>query len=70
MVAAWKAAGFTYNRYLAVAARTVRRCLKDEHRIKADRREQLDLKFSRWSNGKQGEAQSLVQAQQQQRTQN
>jgi hypothetical protein len=66
MVAAWKAAGFTYvppdpvalthridrnssyNKYLSIAARAIRRSLKEEQRLKAERREQIDLRFSLW----------------------
>ncbi|EYE97021.1 ATP synthase subunit epsilon family protein [Aspergillus ruber CBS 135680] len=57
----WKAAGLTYNRYMAVAARTVRRSLKEEPRAAAERRGQMDLKFAKWENGKQGEPKSLAQ---------
>ncbi|RPB26327.1 hypothetical protein L211DRAFT_781552 [Terfezia boudieri ATCC MYA-4762] len=48
MVAAWKAAGFTYNRYLAIAARVVRRSLKEQHRLAAERRGDMELKMARW----------------------
>ncbi|KAH7155242.1 mitochondrial ATP synthase epsilon chain-domain-containing protein [Dactylonectria estremocensis] len=60
MTAAWKAAGLTYNRYLAVAARVVRRSLKEEKRIAVERRGQLDLRFVRWQNGKQGEVKPIT----------
>ena len=59
MSAAWKAAGLTYNRYLAIAARAVRRSLKEEKRIVAERRGESDLKFAKWTAGKQGEAKNL-----------
>ncbi|KAK7755069.1 ubiquinol-cytochrome c reductase core subunit 1 [Diatrype stigma] len=49
MTFAWKAAGLTYNRYLAVASRTVRRSLKEDKRIVAERRGESDLRFSKWS---------------------
>ncbi|CAG7964542.1 unnamed protein product [Penicillium olsonii] len=62
MTAAWKAAGLTYNRYLAIAARTVRRSLKDGPRLASERRGQMDLRFAKWENGKQGEVRSLAQA--------
>ncbi|KAJ5919858.1 ATPase F1 complex epsilon subunit mitochondrial [Penicillium verhagenii] len=62
MTAAWKAAGLTYNRYLAIAARTVRRSLKDEPRLAAERRGLMDLRFAKWENGKQGNVRSLAQA--------
>ncbi|KAJ5770506.1 uncharacterized protein N7511_002557 [Penicillium nucicola] len=62
MTAAWKAAGLTYNRYLAIAARTVRRSLKEEARLASERRGQMDIRFAKWENGKQGEVRSLAQA--------
>ncbi|KLJ06567.1 F-type H+-transporting ATPase subunit epsilon [Blastomyces silverae] len=48
MAFAWKAAGLTYNRYLAVAARAVRRSLKEEPRLQAERRGQMELRFAKW----------------------
>ncbi|PSS22901.1 hypothetical protein M430DRAFT_40135 [Amorphotheca resinae ATCC 22711] len=59
---AWKAAGLTYNKYLSVAARVVRRSLKEDKRLIAERRGEMDLKFSKWNNGKQGESKSLAEA--------
>ncbi|PGH18871.1 hypothetical protein AJ79_00287 [Helicocarpus griseus UAMH5409] len=64
MAFAWKAAGLTYNRYLAIAARAVRRSLKEEPRLKAERRGQMDLKFAKWENGKQGEVKNVASVQQ------
>ncbi|OAX77733.1 hypothetical protein ACJ72_07965 [Emergomyces africanus] len=60
MAFAWKAAGLTYNRYLAIAARAVRRSLKEEPRLQAERRGQMDLKFAKWENGKQGDVKNLA----------
>ncbi|KAM7186359.1 putative mak10 subunit [Naviculisporaceae sp. PSN 640] len=51
-----------YNRYLAVSARVVRRSLKDDLRLAAERRGQAELKFAKWTNGKQGETQNLAEA--------
>ncbi|EAW06426.1 ATP synthase subunit epsilon family protein [Aspergillus clavatus NRRL 1] len=62
MAAAWKAAGLTYNRYLAVAARAVRRSLKEGPRLAAERRGQMELRFAKWENGKQGDVKPLSQA--------
>ncbi|GAB7353019.1 hypothetical protein MBLNU459_g3576t1 [Dothideomycetes sp. NU459] len=62
MVFAWKTAGLTYNRYLAIAARVVRRSLKEDKRLAAERRGEMDLRFAKWTNGKQGEVKSLAQA--------
>jgi hypothetical protein len=38
----------SYNRYLAVAARAVRRSLKEGPRVAAERRGQMDLRFAKW----------------------
>lgn len=38
----------SYNRYLAVAARVVRRSLKEDKRIVAERRGEMDLRFVKW----------------------
>ncbi|MCJ1410499.1 hypothetical protein MMC19_004584 [Ptychographa xylographoides] len=62
MAFAWKASGLTYNRYLAVAARVVRRSLKEEPRVAAEKRGQMDLRFAKWQGGKQGENKSLETA--------
>ncbi|RKU43986.1 ubiquinol-cytochrome c reductase core subunit 1 [Coniochaeta pulveracea] len=62
MVFAWKAAGLTYNRYLAVAARAVRRSLKEEKRLQAERRGEQELRFAKWQNGKMGELKNLGEA--------
>ncbi|KAK0386558.1 hypothetical protein NLU13_6393 [Sarocladium strictum] len=62
MTAAWKAAGLTYNRFLAISARAIRRSLKEDKRIAAERRGEMDLRFARWQNGKQGEAKDLGKA--------
>ena len=37
-----------YNRYLAIAARVVRRSLKDDLRVAAERRGEMDLRFAKW----------------------
>ncbi|KUI57999.1 Putative ATP synthase subunit epsilon, mitochondrial [Cytospora mali] len=62
MTFAWKTAGLTYNRYLSVAGRVVRRSLKDDKRLAAERRGVMELRFAKWNNGKQGELKNLAQA--------
>ncbi|KAI9052715.1 hypothetical protein LZ554_002991 [Drepanopeziza brunnea f. sp. 'monogermtubi'] len=62
MAFAWKASGLTYNKYLSVAARVVRRSLKDDKRLAAERRGEMELKFSKWNNGKQGEIKNVADA--------
>lgn len=41
-------ARYSYNRYLAVAGRVVRRSLKDDKRLAAERRGEMDLRISKW----------------------
>ncbi|KAJ4378830.1 hypothetical protein N0V86_005703 [Didymella sp. IMI 355093] len=62
MAAAWKVAGLTYNRYISVASRVVRRSLKEDKRIAAERRGESELRFAKWENGKQGEIKELNDA--------
>lgn len=38
----------SYNRYLAVAARAIRRSLKEDKRIVAERRAVSELRFAVW----------------------
>ncbi|KAM0257834.1 hypothetical protein ACHAQJ_004138 [Trichoderma viride] len=59
MTAAWKAAGLTYNRYLAVAARAIRRSLKEDKRLIAERRAGSELRFATWKNGKASDTKDL-----------
>ncbi|TGO52790.1 hypothetical protein BOTNAR_0313g00020 [Botryotinia narcissicola] len=51
-----------YNKYLSVAARTVRRSLKDDKRLAAERRGEMELRFAKWNNGKQGEVKNVAEA--------
>ncbi|PMD56491.1 uncharacterized protein K444DRAFT_595034 [Hyaloscypha bicolor E] len=62
MTFAWKASGLTYNKYLSVAARVVRRSLKDDKRLAAERRGEMELRFAKWNNGKQGDNKSVADA--------
>lgn len=39
----------SFNRYLAVAARVVRRSLKEQPRLQAERRGDMDLRFAKWT---------------------
>ncbi len=41
--------GRSYNRYLAVAARVVRRSLKEDKRLAAERRGEMELRFAKWT---------------------
>ena len=40
---------FSYNKYLSVAARVVRRSLKDENRLQAEKRGEMELRFAKWT---------------------
>ncbi len=42
------AEGSSYNRYLAVATRVVRRSLKEQPRLQAEKRGEMDLRFAKW----------------------
>ncbi|TQS34819.1 hypothetical protein Golomagni_04784 [Golovinomyces magnicellulatus] len=62
MVFAWKASGLTYNKYLSIAAQAVRRSLKDEKRIIAEKRGEMNLKFATWKDGRQGKVMNIAEA--------
>lgn len=49
-----------YNRYLAIAARVVRRSLKEDLRIQAERRGEMDLRFARWEVRSTGKPERVV----------
>jgi len=59
MTFAWKTAGISYNKYLSIAAQVVRRSLKEEPRLAAERRSHMELKVAKWDNGKQGDSKYL-----------
>ncbi|KAF2672039.1 hypothetical protein BT63DRAFT_422546 [Microthyrium microscopicum] len=39
---------YRYNRYLAIASRVVRRSLKEDLRVGAERRGEMELRFAKW----------------------
>jgi hypothetical protein len=39
---------YSYNRYISVASRVVRRSLKDDKRIAAEKRGESELRFAKW----------------------
>lgn len=41
--------GYSFNRYLAVTARVVRRSLKEQPRLQAERRGEMELRFAKWT---------------------
>ncbi|RKF66860.1 putative mitochondrial atp synthase epsilon chain domain-containing protein [Golovinomyces cichoracearum] len=62
MVLASKASGLTYNKYLSLAAQAVRRCLKDDKRIIAEKRGEMNLRFATWKDGRQGKVMNIAEA--------
>lgn len=50
---------FTYNRYASICADIVRKSLKKNKRLEAEKRENVYLKVSKWENGKQKETKTL-----------
>lgn len=40
---------FRFNRYLAITARVVRRSLKEQPRLQAERRGEMELRFAKWT---------------------
>ena len=58
MAFAWRNV-FTYNRYSGIAARAVRRALKEDKRLEAERRNTSTVRVSKWKDGVQGEQKRL-----------
>jgi hypothetical protein len=58
MAFAWRNV-FTYNRYSGIAARAIRRSLKENKRLEAERRNESTLRVSRWKDGVQGDQKRL-----------
>lgn len=58
-MSAYKQAGISLNKALAVAAKTVRNSLKPEFKIAAEKRGFTEVKVSRFENGEPTEAKSL-----------
>jgi F-type H+-transporting ATPase subunit epsilon len=50
----------SYNRYISVASRVVRRSLKEDKRIAAERRGESELKFAKWEVSYNGWAHGIV----------
>lgn len=54
-----KPSGVTFNRYAAIAGRILRKSLKEDARLAAERQDFLELKMQKWDSGKASEAQYL-----------
>ncbi|PWN93336.1 hypothetical protein FA10DRAFT_282988 [Acaromyces ingoldii] len=59
--AAWRQY-FTYNRYTSICARATRQALKEEERVKAERRGAQALRFQEWKDGKAGDMHNMGDA--------
>ncbi|XP_034942290.1 protein stunted-like isoform X1 [Chelonus insularis] len=51
-MAAWRQAGLNYINYSQIAAKLVRQALKPEHRTAAMKRDETNVKFTQWKDGK------------------
>ncbi|XP_076226871.1 protein stunted isoform X2 [Nomia melanderi] len=51
-MAAWRQAGLNYINYSQIAARLVRQALKAEARTEAVKRDEVNVKFTQWTDGK------------------
>jgi len=54
MSAVWRQ-HFSYNRLTQIAARALRQSLKEEERLKAEKRGLTAVRYQQWQNGKGGE---------------
>ncbi|OMJ29690.1 ATP synthase subunit epsilon, mitochondrial [Smittium culicis] len=46
---AWRSLGINFLQYSNISARALRRVVKEEHAILAARRDQMEIKGSKWS---------------------
>ncbi|XP_003399456.1 protein stunted-like isoform X1 [Bombus vosnesenskii] len=51
-MSAWRQAGLNYINYSQIAARLVRQALKAELRSDALKRDEINVKFTQWKDGK------------------
>lgn len=51
----------SYNKFTSIAARATRQALKEEERVKAERRGELSLRYQEWKDGKAGDHVSSAQ---------
>ncbi|KDN51959.1 hypothetical protein K437DRAFT_254692 [Tilletiaria anomala UBC 951] len=59
--AAWRQF-FTYNKYASICARATRQGLKEQERVKADRRGEMSLRYQEWKEGKASDAKEVAKA--------
>ncbi|XP_054008498.1 protein stunted-like isoform X2 [Hylaeus anthracinus] len=48
----WRQAGLNYINYSQIAARLVRQALKPDFRTEAIKRDEVNVKFTQWKDGK------------------
>ncbi|XP_015187597.1 PREDICTED: ATP synthase subunit epsilon, mitochondrial-like isoform X1 [Polistes dominula] len=48
----WRQAGLNYINYSQIAARLVRQALKSDIRVEAQKRDESNVKFTQWKDGK------------------
>jgi len=48
----WRTAGLNYIRFSNIAAKVVRRALKQDLRAEAAKRDESSIKFTQWKDGK------------------
>uniref|UniRef100_A0A060T0H1 ARAD1C13277p n=1 Tax=Blastobotrys adeninivorans TaxID=409370 RepID=A0A060T0H1_BLAAD len=58
----WRNAGFTFNKYTAVAARVMRQALKEEKRVTFAREDYTEARAAVWSKGVQAEPEPLLKS--------
>ncbi|TGZ56728.1 ATP synthase subunit epsilon, mitochondrial [Temnothorax longispinosus] len=51
-MSAWRQAGLNYINYSQIAARLVRQALKTDLRTEAAKRDEVNVKFTQWKDGK------------------
>ncbi|XP_071556897.1 protein stunted isoform X1 [Temnothorax nylanderi] len=51
-MSAWRQAGLNYINYSQIAARLVRQALKADLRTEAVKRDEVNVKFTQWKDGK------------------
>ncbi|XP_014487128.1 PREDICTED: ATP synthase subunit epsilon, mitochondrial-like isoform X1 [Dinoponera quadriceps] len=51
-MSAWRQAGLNYINYSQIAARLVRQALKADLRVEALKRDEANVRFTQWKDGK------------------
>ncbi|XP_033222934.1 protein stunted-like isoform X2 [Belonocnema kinseyi] len=51
-MSAWRQAGLNYINYSQIAARLLRQALKTDLRVEAAKRDEANVKFTQWKDGK------------------